>query len=187
MNKHYWKCALLGGLIVFIWGVVSWMLLPWHRTTSHKFANEKQVAMTIKENARENGIYFLPSCEAEGEKDKQEAWAKVKERMKQGPLVFASVHLEGMDPDSVRPFIGSLIIQIIGAFFATWLFMKTKAMSYGRQVCWFSVLGLFAGIVSTLPAWNWMCFPASWVIVTILDLVIGWTLAGFAIAKVAKK
>lgn len=193
MNKNYWKCALLGGIVVFIWGVVSWMLLPWHMMTTHKFINEEQVAMAIKVNAPEDGVYFLPSCHPDAsaqkmdKKGKEASWQGTKDRMRRGPIVCASVHLQGMDPDSIRPFIGSLIIQIIGAFFATWLFLKTKASSYGRQVCWFAVVGLFAGIVSALPAWNWMGFSAGWTIVCILDLVIGWTLAGCVIAKVAKK
>lgn len=208
MSKTYWKCALIGGLIVFIWGIVSWMLLPWHMMTTHKFINEEQVAMAIKANAPEDGIYFLPSChpnsfqnkdyssmsKEEKQEAKEEAKQKMqgdmtiaKERMKRGPILFASVHLGGMDPSSVRPFIGSLIIQIISAFFATWLFLRTRAMSYARQVGWFAILGLFAGVVSALPAWNWMCFSAGWTIVTILDLVIGWVLAGLAIAKIARR
>lgn len=190
MSKTYWKCAILGGIIVFVWGIISWMLLPWHMMTTHKFANEEQVAEVIKKNALQDGIYFLPSChlEMDGNKEtKQHEMMVAKDKMRKGPIVFASVHLGGMDPSSVRPFIGSLIIEIIAAFFATWLFLQTKAMPYARQVGWFAMLGLFAGIVCALPAWNWMCFSAGWTIVALLDLFIGWILAGLAIAKLARK
>jgi hypothetical protein len=205
MRKTLWKSALLGGIIVFIWGIVSWMLLPWHMMTTHKFINEEQVATALKANAPQTGIYFLPSCQIDdsnnqgqneqpSKEDQQQAKADLqkkmedaKARMKRGPIVFASVCLEGMDPASPKPFIGSLIIQIIAAFLASWLLMHTKAQPYMRHVGFVTVIGLFAGVVSALPSWNWMGFSVGWTIVSILDLVIGWFLAGLAIAKIIKK
>lgn len=192
MNKSLWKAAVLGGIVVFIWGMVSWMLLPWHMSTTHRFTNEKEVAAVIKANAPESGVYFMPSCHMDGKKkgSDEEMKARMEEakmQMKAGPIMFASVHLEGMNADSPRPFIGSLIIQIIGAFFAAWLLVRAKAMTYMKQVGFVTMIGLFAGIVSALPAWNWMCFSTSWTIVALLDLVIGWFLGGLAIAKLVKK
>lgn len=206
MQKTLWKSALLGGIIVFIWGIISWMLLPWHMMTTHKFVNEEQVAMAVKANAPQSGIYFLPSCHVDDNQnnqsqneqpskedrdnakaDLQQRMNDAKARMKRGPVLFTSVCLEGMDPSSPKPFIGCLVIQIIAAFLASWLLMHAKAQPYMRHVWFVTVIGLFAAVVSALPSWNWMGFSTGWTIVSILDLVIGWFLAGLAIAKIMKK
>lgn len=191
MKKGFWKASVLGGIVVFVWGVISWMVLPWHMETSHQFTDEHAVATVLEENTPVSGIYFLPNCHkhtagetAEEIKSSMEA---AKSRMKQGPLLFVSIHKEGMDPESVRPFIGSLLIQIIAAIFATGLLLQTKALPYIRRVWFVCALGVFAGVVSTLPDWNWMSFSLGWTVVTFLDLAIGWFLAGLVIAKLAKK
>ena len=33
------KGTVLGGLALFLWGAVSWMVLPWHQATLLPFAN----------------------------------------------------------------------------------------------------------------------------------------------------
>ena len=152
MGKVLGKCTVFGGLIVFIWGMLSWMILPFHKMTMHKFVHEDQVAKIIKANAPESGMYFLPSYQEGGDDTEQlasldtesgkeeDSLSKklqkrsdvelIKKKMKQGPIVVASVYLQGADPDSLVPFIGSLIIQTVGAFLAAWLLLHTKGLKF---------------------------------------------------------
>jgi hypothetical protein len=46
-----------------------------------------------------------------------------------------------------------------------------------------ALVGLIIGFVSHAPYWNWFGFSTPYVIVIILDTVIGWTLAGLVIAR----
>jgi hypothetical protein len=185
MNKSLVWCGILGGIIVFIWGMVSWMVLPWHMMTMNKFYNEEQVAHVIKQNASESGMYMLPCTHCGDSSASERQIRRGKEMMRNGPMVFSAVKLEGMDPTSVRPFIRGLIIDIIAAFFITWLLLQTKGLKYGKQVWFVTVIGLIAGILGLLPGWNWMGFSSSYTLLCILDLVIGWFLAGLLIAKLA--
>jgi hypothetical protein len=43
--------AVLGGVTVFVWSAVSWMLLPWHESSMKSFADEAAVAQVILDNA----------------------------------------------------------------------------------------------------------------------------------------
>ena len=54
------KGALIGGAILFLWGMVSWMLIPWHSATLLKFTNECEVACTLQNNTPKSGVYMLP-------------------------------------------------------------------------------------------------------------------------------
>ena len=52
--------ALTGAVVAFIWGMLSWMALPWHHNNFSGLSNEAVVGETIKVNAPKEGIYFLP-------------------------------------------------------------------------------------------------------------------------------
>lgn len=190
MGKTYVKCAVAGGVVVFIWCIISWMVLPWHQMTMNKFSDEKDVAAAIQESTKESGIYVLPNCfsheKGMSKENMEKERVKQSDMMHKGPFMFAVVSKTGMGNMGGR-MIFSLIADIVAAFFATWLFLKTKAMDYGKQVGFFAILGLFVGFVSALQGGIWWGMPAGYVIVEMLDIIIAWVLAGLVIAKLAKK
>jgi len=61
MVKKLLLGTVLGGLIVFAWGAISWMVLPWHAATLQAFTNEAAVSKVIQANAPQPGVYFLPN------------------------------------------------------------------------------------------------------------------------------
>jgi hypothetical protein len=191
MGKVIGKCGIIGGIVVFIWMLISWMLIPWHSATINKFENEEKVATVLKENAPVSGVYMLPNmCHFKSPVTKEEMQKyrmAEKEMMRNGPIVFAGIRKDGVDPSSAAPFIRALIIQIVAGFFVTWLLLMTKGLKYMQQVGFITLLGFLAGIMTLLPAWNWCGFSTGYVVVGMLDLIIGWFLAGLAIAKLARK
>lgn len=76
-----------------------------------------------------------------------------------------------------------LITQIISAFLVLTLVSMTGGLTYWEKVGFFALVGLTIGFVSHAPYWNWFSFPASYVGVIILDILIGWTLVGLVVAK----
>ena len=186
MSNTRLKCALMGGLIVFIWGLFSWMVFPWHQTCMKRFVCEQGVADMIRENAPESGMYILPNTFYSGDVCPVDMKKSVK-MMENGPFMFASIKQEGMGKMTLGSFVLSLILQVIGAFIVTWMLMQTKGLSFYQQIGFFTLFGLSIGLLGSLPDWNWWGFSFCYVAVNVIDLVIGWTLAGFAVAKVLKK
>jgi len=181
------KCALVGGLVVFLWGAFSWMVLPWHSATMMRFQDESEVAETIEDNTAMSGVYVLPNmCAAKAMQD-SDAQAEGAKMMKEGPMMFCSVMKGGMQKSMVQMLITGFIIQVVAALIATWLLMHTKGLTFWKQVCFVTSMGLFAGVVGYLPCWNWWGFTLGYTVVGMLDLIIGWFLAGLVIAKLAKK
>lgn len=180
--------GLLGGVVLFVWGFVSWTVLPWHNTTLNAFGDESAMIGTVAANAPKRGIYMIPgernSSGLTEEEKKAHEEASMK-RMVEGPFVFAAVSPQGtagMGP----AMIGAFVIQFLGAALATFLLMRATAMPYLARAAFVMLLGLFAGIVTHAPYWNWWGFPADYTLVMSADLVIGWTLAGLVIARIAK-
>ena len=189
MNKTLIKCAFVGGIIVFIWGMASWMVLPWHKMAMNKFTNEQKVAEVIRENAHVDGIYILPNKYkiAGSPEEKQKQTAQDNEMLEKGPVMFSSICLQGIDGRGIRPFIISIIINFVAAYVITWMLMQTKAMSYRKSVGFITLVGVLAALLGDLPQWNWMGVAGNYIFICIFDHVIGWFLGGLAIAKICKR
>ena len=166
--KTYIKSGVLAGIVLFFWGAFSWMVLPWHDATLHRFVDGQAVSNGLQDNALQSGIYVTPMG---------------MDHAGQQAYVFASVHLEGMPSSMVPALIISLCIQIIAAILIAYLLSKTTGLTYYNRVRFVALFGLAAGIVTHLPYWNWFCFDATYTIVMMADLVIGWVLAGLVLAK----
>jgi hypothetical protein len=188
MLKPLVKGGLLGGLVLFVWGAVSWTVLPLHNMTLSKFTDENAVATVITENAKDPGVYFLPNAyheSAASEAEKKAAYEAAQKRMPEGPVVFASIRLKGMK--SMAPFVlTGIVISIIGATLGTLLLLKTKETGYFRKAGYLALFAFTAGVVCFLPYWNWFGFSTAYTAASIIDLTIGWFLAGLVIAKVAR-
>jgi len=186
MSKLLLKSAVLGGFVVFLWGMFSWMVLPLHQRCFHKFHHETRVASEIKANAPEKGMYVLPYTFDYGEHSSQEEMKKAIHMMDNGPFVFASVVPSGLGHKMGASLVRALIIQIIGAFIVSWMLLKTKSLSFRSRVSFVTLFGLGVGILGYLPSWNWLGFSVGYVLVNMLDLIISWSLAGLVIANILK-
>ncbi len=190
MRKSWFQCSVLGGLIVFVWGLLSWMVLPWHAASMERFTDEEAVADVIRENTTRDGIYILPNMHDSKIKGSQSEIQRQYEEsemiLQDGPLMFSSIKMTGTDPMRASSFVRSLIIQIAGAFLITWLLLQTRGLTYMGKVWFVSCIAFIVAILCYLPAWNWMFFPPAYVILNMIDLVIGWFLAGLVIARYAQ-
>jgi hypothetical protein len=188
MRKHWFPSTVLGGLIAFVWGVLSWIVLPWHSFALERFTNESQVASVIRDNAPADGVYILPNMyEGKIQGTSQEVSEELigsHEIMQHGPHMFAAIRLHGRNPyTSGGAYIRALFFSFAAAFLITWLVLKTKNQSYMDRVWFVACIALIGGFLYFLPAWNFMCFPLGFAIVGVFDFVIGWFLAGLAISK----
>jgi hypothetical protein len=163
--------SVVAGLVLFVWGFVSWVVLPWHMMVANKFANEAAVSQVLKDNAPRTGVYYLPFSEEDHGPNQVGA--------------FANVLPNGTEMNMGKQMSIGVITQIISAFLVLSLLAMTSGLSYWGKVGFVSLAGLTIGFVSQAPYWNWFGFPGSYVGVTILDILIGWVLAGLVVAKFA--
>src|SRR5207245_2758043 len=153
--------GLLGGLALFTWGVVSWMLLPWHLATLEKFKDEANVAQALTANAPKSGVYLLPNVhkrEAEmteakqkkAETKRKKAEEEGMKRMIQGPFMFAAVSRQGTSGAGAALPI-QLVTTIVSAILAMWLLMNATLPGYWQRVGFLVVVALTAGVICHVP------------------------------------
>ena len=180
--------TILGGLVAFVWSMVSWEVLGWHEKSVRSFPNEDAVTAVLTAPGVASGVYLFPGgpphegMTAEQVKAADEA---VIERMQKGPIMFAAVRSGGF-----KSFPLALGTQLAGlmtaAFLLTWLLLQTTGLSYAKRVVFLGVAGLAAGVIVEIPNWNWWGFSTAYTAVNIIDFTLMWTIAGLVIARVAR-
>ena len=161
--------SVVAGIVMFIWGFISWAVLPWHTNTANKFTDEAAVSQMLKDNAPRKGVYFLPFAEEDHGPEQVGA--------------FINVLPDGTAMNMGKMMGIAIVTQIISAFLVLSLLSMTCGLSYWGKVGFFALAGLTIGFVSHAPYWNWFSFSTPYVVVIILDIFIAWILAGLAVAK----
>ncbi len=159
--------AATTGLMLFVWGGVlnGAMRLPGEPLKG--FTNEQAVLEAVRANAPSNGVYLSQSG------------------------VFAAVDLRpnlasrtpSLGPRLLTELAGDIAEGLMLALLVLLARPATKAAG--------ARLGLFAaaaaGIAVPLSDWNWFGFSPAFTFYAILEVVVGWTLAGLVLAALARR
>lgn len=181
MVKKIVISGIVGGVVLFLWSAISWMVLPYHMETIHSFKDSKVVAETVKDNAMvSSGMYFTPMMHKDGSNMSTEEARQ--------PMVFAAVTVEGMNKSMQTAMGYGLATQILAAFLVAYMLMQLPSTAgYIRRVWFVVVFGLSAGVVTDIPYWNWFGFDCNYTLVQMADLIVGWFFAGLVLGLICRK
>lgn len=171
MWKSLTRCAVIGGIVVYLWLTLEWAVLPFHRQMLNHFAESSEVVSAITKYAPYDGVYVYPKCEESTGKQ---------------PFIFINVKRDVDCKAMTVPMVRGVIMQMVGAFIITYLLMQTKISQYWNRVWFVTLVGLAIAVLGILPAWNWWYFPPGWVALEVFDMIVGWFLGGLVIAKLVK-
>ena len=175
--KQLFLATIAGALIAFMWGYISWEMLSWHEMDS--FSDSEQVSEVMVANADDHGIYLLPQPSEFGPDAKA---------ITKGPFVYAIVRPDPLSSpwSMTEPLIRSFCIQLIGAFIIALTILRIRATRYISRASVGFIMGLFSGLMMTLPTWNWFELPMNHAIAYTLDPLISWTVSGMVIAAIIR-
>lgn len=168
------KGGVLGGLVLFLWGVISWTVLDWHSSTLEKFPNEGAASAFINQLPK-SGMYLQKPELSLGGQEQSATKGNA-------PIIFAAVSNNDPDTNMVTHLVLSLITQIIAAIIITGLVLIKPHIQFGGRLFQVILFALAAGIVTYVPYMNWFHFSFYYTLISIIDLLIGWFLAGMVIS-----
>lgn len=176
--------ALAGGVALFIWGWLAWVL-PIHTGSMRTINNEEAVITAMEMNIEQRGVYVFPGMSAAADQTATDEWTQ---KYEEGPVGMIIYDPAGSNPMSPAQMIIGLIISILSAFFVSWFLSRSTAAAstYIARVAYCGMLGIFVSVSVHLVNWNWMGFPPDYSIAWIIDTVIGWVVAGLAISAIIK-
>jgi hypothetical protein len=172
--------ALLGGVIVFFWGFVAHMLLPLGHIGFERPTAEDPVIAALAQNLPARGIYTIPGIAPEQMYDEAAMAAyEAKAAANAYALVIYRPDVHGF---AMGPMLGTEVAtNVVSAFLAAWV-MGLAGLTFGRRVGIATGMGLFAWLVVSVPYWNWYVFPLDFTLANLATNVVGWLLAGLAMA-----
>src|SRR5437867_1581679 len=103
MTKKILFGGLIGGIVLFIWGALSWMVSPLHKTTTKPLPGGDALRIAFRLAVKELGVYFFPGYEHRDNMTKEERAQAEKDwqtRYHEGPhglLIYQPHGAEPMD------------------------------------------------------------------------------------------
>lgn len=178
--------ALVGGFVYFAWSGFYWVASGIPVLHARTFTDEAAVEKVLTEQAKEGpGYYILPT-------PRMPAGTTGDAAAKFGEARMNKVATGFFFAGAIRPGgLGSLGVQlgcsfawnVVTALFFTLLALKAGGDSFGGrfQVVLLAIAAGTTGIYVMQHVW-WGVAPP-WICYLMLDWMVGWSLAGLAIAK----
>jgi hypothetical protein len=162
--------GLLGAIAMYI--VLSVMhLSPLGQVGIHAMPNGETVIAQISDAAGgKGGLYFAPDH------------MSAKPSAARGP--FALVAFAPNAPTGLSPMqlTFEFLSELAETLVAAWLLAQAGLASYGARVGFVTGIGVVGAILSEAPYWNWYSFPVDYSLVNAFMQIIGFFVAGLAMA-----
>lgn len=175
--KHLFLATIAGAFVALMWGYVSWEMLSWHDV--NEFSNGDEVSEVILKNVDSHSIYQHPAPGESGINT---------EAVTKGPFIYAIVRPEPLSsPWSMKAsLIRFFCMQLLGALIISMAVLHIRKERYIYRAGVGCMMGGFAGLMTSLPAWNWLELPAQHTVAYLLDPLLTWTLGGLVIAAIIR-
>ena len=173
--------GLVGGIVMFVWGAVAHMALGIGDMGMKAPTNEAAVMSALKEGLPGEGAYYLPYLAPEKMRDEAATQAYSAHALG-SPFAYVIYQPQGRDPmDMNRNMAIQFASDTLAAMLAAFV-LALGAFSFSRRVLIAGALGLFAWMTISVPYWNWYRFPLDLTVANLIEQVVGWLLAGAAMA-----
>ncbi len=175
--KNILIAALLGGLVLFIWGFALWIVFPFHAMTMDSLPGGDDAVGDLDKYMRGSGIYIFPGFDEDPEYA-QEIFAT-------GPVVSILVYRdEGIADNMNVTYFGGIVLNILTALLLAIILLKVAPVlkSFGSRVFFVVLIGCVPALSVFCANWNWWGYPLDYTISTIFDHVSSFTLLGCVLA-----
>ncbi len=173
--------AIVGGIVWFVWGAFAHMALDFGESSMKRLPDEAAVTSALKATTPDDGIYFFPYWDEELPEDQQ--MAALEPLYKEGPvgmIVYRRSVDEVMPPSTLlKEFLAGLLASIIAAFVLSRTSWGLLGCASAAAAC-----GVAAWCSHNLSEWIWYGFPWAWIQTAFFEQLIGWWIAGGAMALV---
>lgn len=174
--------GLIGGFVFLFWGAFAHMALGFGDMGVQYGKPHAATLAAIGQELGEPGIHFVPSLPKEQMADAAavEAFTNAQGGQPFAFIVYAPEGNPGLG--NMGPNLGKQwATDTLAALLAAWL-LSALPLGFGGRVAASAALGAFAGLAVLLPMWNWYLFPLEFVLGNTVKHVLGWALAGAAMA-----
>ena len=176
--------AIVGGVVIFIWGAISHMVLLKGAGFSH-LENDEVVAAELAHSIPHDGLCFLPSADFSRSATNAEN-AALEARARKGPTGMVLFHRSGSELVTGRKLLIQFFSELLAAAIGVLVLSRTVA-AYWLRVLMMGLIGTFGVLSISTIYWNWYGFPDAFFVAQLLDKAAGWLLAGAVMAAIVPR
>lgn len=174
--------GLIGGIVMFIWGVTAHMALGMGEAGFRQPLNENAALAGLQEGlGTQAGVYVLPALDPKKMNDPNEVLSYSLKAVR-SPYAWVVYQPQGTDMTRMGPQIGRQWAGDTLAGLALAFVMGLAGLGFRRRLAIAAAAAVFAWLSSMLPYWNWYCFPLDFTLAALAEQLIGWLIAGAAMA-----
>jgi hypothetical protein len=179
--KKLLVAALLGTVLLFLWNLISWTVLPLHNMTINDLPTPVINPEVMQETMPSPGVYHFPGFMSGAPMD------TVSRAYQEGPVISILNYQPG-DVQVLDPvqFVWSFILNYITVFLTFLLLFWSRIPDFWQRVAFCTIIGLIGGIAGHGALGLWFGFPPFYTFVNVLDLFVGWFIIGLAGARMIR-
>lgn len=163
--------GLVGGILVFLWQMLSWTMLNLHGPEYKQAANQDAVISSLSH--LEEGQYLVPRAnENASPKEMQDLQKKM--LADKSPWAIVTYHKE-YNVNMTMNIIRGILVSIIAALLVCWVLMK-QTSSFGTTF----ISSLFIGVAGYLfiPYSGHIWYQTPGATTHLIDAIVSWGLCG---------
>jgi hypothetical protein len=176
--------SLVGAIIYFFWGFLSWAVLPIHLHTVNYTPAQDSLLKIMADNNLKDGAYSMPMADNRNVTAFDSKYYEETERvMKESagkPMATIYYLEDGYKMNILRGFLFDFIAVFAACIILVPAFSTTNSFF---QRWWFTlVIGLIVIACGPLLNYNWMGMPWNFTVDLILDNFLTWGITGLWLA-----
>ncbi len=174
--------GLIGGIVMFIWGVTAHMALGFGEAGFRQPLNENAALAGLQAGlGTQAGVYVLPALDREKMNDPNEVLSYSLKAVR-SPYAWVVYQPQGTDMTKMGPQIGRQWASDTLAGLALAFVMGLAGLGFRRRLAIAAAAAVFAWLSSMLPYWNWYRFPLDFTLAALAEQLVGWLISGAAMA-----
>jgi hypothetical protein len=173
--------ALAGAAAMFAWSALSHTALI-RGIGFTPLPDEDAVLTELRKHVKDDGLYFFPGVDwgAKATPEQTASW-QARFRTGNGLIVF---HPSSDAPVSPRKLGLQFLGDLLASLLAAWL-VSLLPSPYWKRLLAVGAMGAFGCLGVSALFWNWYGFPHAFFAAHAFDKIVGWLIAGAAIAALA--
>ena len=174
--------GLIGGILMFLWGVAAHTALGLGNTGFRLPADENAVLASLHQGlGGQAGIYVLPSLDPKKMNDPAEVIAYSQKAIR-SPYAWVVYLPQGDDMTRMQQQIPRQWASDTLSALALAFVMGVGVLSFRQRLAVALAAAVFAWLSLPVPYWNWYRFPLDFTLAALLEQLVGWLIAGAAMA-----
>lgn len=178
--------AIVGGILLFTWSVVSWVVLNWHFDSIKALPDQDGAMAWIASSVQEPGVYLMPMNFSALSIDALTPEQLSAPLNSNSPAMFAAVAPSGSGMSVINAVLLALAAHVVAAFFVTAIILINTASGFWSRFSQVLLFAIAASVTIHVPHFIWFNFPLTYTLIAMIDSLIGWLFAGIVIAYITK-